>query len=729
MMNGVLNQGRVDFTRQHLPRLSRTEPGHPRRRRRERKACETCRHRKIKCEITTKSKCSYCSKANIPCSLTDHRRQRHLKNQDMIDRLEANIQRIEAHFRKIGFDLGQDVNGSSFIEGFEQSDESSASSPAENTDLRRDTGIWDSGPMHMDTQQYRYVATQNAYHTLVNPSGVYEIIPDDLPCFSVPRCFTDTPNYGFSVLSPEGQKWITHKTEGGCVDNLESFLSSGIHQKTDRGLLEGLISDKDFCPFPPKNEIASLVNDYLQQFNPLCPIFQPSLLLSLCDDDNLQTIFDFPGRWASLNVVLAIGFMLRVKGSSFVQVEHQKSWLFMKNALGVLNELCFGPPDLWTVQALLGMIVFLLGTLSSQPCGHLISSVVQICHEIRLERSEDGSGLFPEELEHRRRIFWIAYCLDKEISLRDGIPLAQRDDDMDVLLPMEAPLDNIGTMPTTDQQETFNAFRSACELALINSQVHKHLYSLAAADRPFVEVAAAVTMLNQKLQQWKDSIPTEFRPDLQRISAFPQSPTAAALLLLHFSYFNCLIAIHRVTATRGSSLGVDLVESNNFHIPPNPGVFMSESLCTKSAVASINLIKYMPKSDIILIGIMIYYPVLASKTLSSTIVRNPQDSSRIYHTRLIMQVEAFVSTLVLGTPNKGIEGLLKDLQDNRELDKERGAFAPQPNRRTYEDSLVVTHPTTKSPACGLSTAERTGSPVFHTLWSYVLVNAWEGNIE
>jgi hypothetical protein len=44
-------------------------------------------------------------------------------------------------------------------------------------------------------------------------------------------------------------------------------------------------------------------------------------------------------------------------------------------------------------------------------------------------------------------------------------------------------------------------------------------------------------------------------------------------------------------------------------------------------------------------------------------------------------------------------------------------------KKTYNsrDSLVVTHPTTNRPACGLSTAERTGSPVFHTLWSYVLV--------
>ncbi|KAJ5175034.1 uncharacterized protein N7482_000911 [Penicillium canariense] len=44
-------------------------------------------------------------------------------------------------------------------------------------------------------------------------------------------------------------------------------------------------------------------------------------------------------------------------------------------------------------------------------------------------------------------------------------------------------------------------------------------------------------------------------------------------------------------------------------------------------------------------------------------------------------------------------------------------------KNTYnsQDSHVVTHHTTNWPACGLSTAERTGSPVLHTLWSYVIV--------
>ncbi|KAJ5520915.1 hypothetical protein N7463_001368 [Penicillium fimorum] len=55
-------------------------------------------------------------------------------------------------------------------------------------------------------------------------------------------------------------------------------------------------------------------------------------------------------------------------------------------------------------------------------------------------------------------------------------------------------------------------------------------------------------------------------------------------------------------------------------------------------------------------------------------------------------------------------------------------FGWHPYKGSYEDSLVVTHPTTNSPACGLSTAERTGSPVFHTLWSYVLCQVWKRNI-
>jgi hypothetical protein len=58
----------------------------------------------------------------------------------------------------------------------------------------------------------------------------------------------------------------------------------------------------------------------------------------------------------------------------------------------------------------------------------------------------------------------------------------------------------------------------------------------------------------------------------------------------------------------------------------------------------------------------------------------------------------------------------------RQIEGDKNKKQDEKKKKTYNswDSLVVTHPTTNQPACGLSMAERTGSPVFHTLWSYVL---------
>lgn len=121
----------------------------------------------------------------------------------MVDRLETNIQRMEAHFQKIGFDLG-DVNGSSFFDGLQQSDESSSSSPAGNADSITDMCVWNSEPIHLDAEQDLSAAMQNVYHTMVDPASdeADPVIPKDLPCFYVPRCFTDTPNAGENHSRP-----------------------------------------------------------------------------------------------------------------------------------------------------------------------------------------------------------------------------------------------------------------------------------------------------------------------------------------------------------------------------------------------------------------------------------------------------------------------------------------------------------------------------------------------
>ncbi|KAF2796447.1 hypothetical protein K505DRAFT_401120, partial [Melanomma pulvis-pyrius CBS 109.77] len=52
----------------------------------------------------------------------------------------------------------------------------------------------------------------------------------------------------------------------------------------------------------------------------------------------------------------------------------------------------------------------------------------------------------------------------------------------------------------------------------------------------------------------------------------------------------------------------------------------------------------------------------------------------------------------------------------------RESFLPPKNSKTYNsrDSPMVTHLTTSPPVSCLCKAERTGSPIFMILWSYVL---------
>lgn len=54
---------------------------------------------------------------------------------------------------------------------------------------------------------------------------------------------------------------------------------------------------------------------------------------------------------------------------------------------------------------------------------------------------------------------------------------------------------------------------------------------------------------------------------------------------------------------------------------------------------------------------LIHYAMVASKTLSFGILRNPNEASRAYDVKLISQVETFLSSLILGTPNEGINRL------------------------------------------------------------------------
>lgn len=404
---------------------------------------------------------------------------------------------------------------------------------------------------------------------------------------------------GFSIFSPKGIQWVNEKTGDSSFQQMISHVSMDDHKWSNwkPEVFADLFPRPVFLPLPAKQEAMSLLKDYFDNFNCMFPLFHRPTFMHLVERQYSDDPYSGSGWWASMNVALAIAHRLRVMSNLVPHEEDEKAWGYMKNAMAVFSELAMRNTDLLSVQALLGMALFMQGTPNPQPASLLVGTAIRLSHNIGLHKRGTGFNLNPIEIEQRKRVFWIAYMLDKDLCLRSGRPFAQDDDDMNVELPQAEPEDNIGNIPLADGKGKMNLFRVMCELAIIESRVYKTLYATKATKQKDGELLQTIGELDQELEDWKDRMPIEYRPE-NEIQA-SHTPLILHVVMLHFTYYNCLTTIHRMSIHRGywtSRLSNFAIQGLNAK-PLNPRVFNSAALCTSAARASISLLKYIPQGD------------------------------------------------------------------------------------------------------------------------------------
>ena len=168
---------------------------------------------------------------------------------------------------------------------------------------------------------------------------------------------------------------------------------------------------------------------------------------------------------------------------------------------------------------------------------------------------------------------------------------------MNIELPCEDPGDNVGNVPLADGKGKVNIFRLMCLFAIIQSKVYKQLYSTKALRQSEGETLNVIGELDKELEDWKDSIPLEFRPGYEIRAT--HTPLVLHASVLHFAYYNCLTTIHRQTITQGiwtDRLSKYAIQGLNAR-PLNPRVFSSAAICVQAARSTIQLVRYIPQGD------------------------------------------------------------------------------------------------------------------------------------
>ena len=294
---------------------------------------------------------------------------------------------------------------------------------------------------------------------------------------------------------------------------------------------------------PPLLEIQPAIDAYFDNVNTLLPLFSRTEFTRMVSD-YYASVHPRPRvAWAAVNVVLALATRLPDQPSSALDLGSGDSQVsaYVNNAQSVLAEIVTDV-DLLSIQVVLGLVVVFHALKDPRSALVLVGTAVRLAHTLRLHTRQEG--LLPEEELQRDRVFWIAYLFDRDICLRNHVPSAQDNADIDLDLPSENPLDGAGDVFSIDGSVRVNFFRTRLWLAHIQGRVFELLFASRAARISAEDRRARVAFLHQQLHNWKQALPAEMHAD-----AVADNVDRSALFwlcMMHFSYLGCLVMVHGI---------------------------------------------------------------------------------------------------------------------------------------------------------------------------------------
>jgi hypothetical protein len=304
--------------------------------------------------------------------------------------------------------------------------------------------------------------------------------------------------------------------EGGTISTASlATITTGEGGDVDHG------KSAESMFLPPLHRVMPFVQLFLEKFNAVLPLFDAKTLLHLIHDFySLRPQQRDPVVWAALNVVLALTHRQGLVGSSDTNCSVE----YLNKAELVLTTVMLGDIQLLNIQVLVGIVTLLQASPDLQYSLILIGTTMRLAHKIGLHNRTSSAHLDPAHARQRARVFWMAYILDKDLSMRSKQPSIQLDDDIDLDLPSsdfaEYQIDDgceiddasigAGVVITMDGTVKMNYFVTRIQLAVIEGGVYDYLYSTRSQKRSMAERSHALKSVACALEKWKASIPPEF---------------------------------------------------------------------------------------------------------------------------------------------------------------------------------------------------------------------------
>ncbi|CAA92308.3 DNA-binding transcription factor, zf-fungal binuclear cluster type [Schizosaccharomyces pombe] len=486
------------------------------------KACDLCRLKKIKCS-RGQPRCQTCTLFQADCHYSNRARRKRL------------VQRSKETFGGITlpvFDYAAGINGNEP----EPSDHSIPNQ--ENFALTTNGTISKNIEKPEDGEE----SVQRRLKLLEEKIDLLLDIATETSEFKRENKAIELPSLVTQIKDAESIV-IKHR-QGSPVDNTPTRILNV------ESLFPPQLPDweKAFHDIPKKEVAHELVTSYFQHVNWWWPTFVYNDFMY--EFERLYAFgFHSNNAWLiSFYSILALSSIRKRLGNSKTLAESlfSTAWVFVQKSDFFLT------PSIDKVQALIVMTQYAAYLSSSSLCRTLCGQACLMAQQLNLHRKQ-STDVEPEKAESWKRIFWMCYILDKNISLIFGTPSVFNDKDIDCNLPDSKYELLFGVQSGGDL-----IFVPTVSLTIIQSEIRNRLYSVKSPTQMAAREKIIIP-IHQKLKAWEENLPSEIKMYHEMLLNNTFSPTISlsdrfefltfAGMEVYFSYLNTLIILHRPSSS------------------------------------------------------------------------------------------------------------------------------------------------------------------------------------
>ncbi|KAH8660405.1 fungal-specific transcription factor domain-containing protein [Xylariales sp. PMI_506] len=480
-----------------------------------RTACTKCHARKVKC--SGGRPCTGCVQSACEAECTYPKRDRQLRvSQSYLEELLAENEKLQRH-------QGQNRH------------RRDRDSVAEHTA---------AGEQFSPSPQQPHQQQQQQEEPVRNP------VFDDRPWF-------------LSGQSPGAPFLIGEAADASFATRLRQALSDDtarhiarMHYPADNMVLP-LSNDRSTCALPPMNRSRLLLRTALRVASEHHHIVLKSAVLT-----DFATIVRTPGNTdifvtSKIWALLALGELYSARSVSSDSGYPGLSYFSEAcRALQVVQER----PSVDSIELILLLALYSMACNRSMSSYNLTGSAMRLCIIMGLHVNVPEYHLSDRVArEHRNRLFWTAYELDRLEASKLSRTVGIHDDDIEVDLPSdtELPVDRLDDFFGADSQI------ARLKLAKITGKITKSLYARKPQQEPFLQRVQSVL---KDLQEWIQGLPEHLRIGMQQ-SSQGVSGLSRALLL---AFNQCMIITTRPVFLYILRSYRDSTAASPSNLPPPP---------------------------------------------------------------------------------------------------------------------------------------------------------------